>query len=222
MANAVLVEKITELKERLILESTIVESMIAKTIRGLLEGESGFLREVVNDNEKQVDSLELEIDEICTNALALYQPEAKELRTVLTGMKMNSDMERMADSVVNMAESAMVLIKRPQLKPLIDIPRMAEETRFMLNDAIKAFVDGDVTFAKGVIERDDIVDSYNEQIFRELITYMISDTTSIKRSMHLIRVANNLERIADLSTNIAGNTIYMIEGKVVRHEHNFQ
>ena len=130
---------------------------------------------------------------------------------------MNNDLERMGDEAVNISESALFLIDRPEVKPLIDIPRMAEEAKQMLRDSLKALVDEDTLLAKSVCERDDIVDGLRDQIFRELITLMASDSSVIERSIRLIRISQSLERIADLSTNICEDVIYMVEGKMIKH-----
>jgi len=130
---------------------------------------------------------------------------------------MNNDLERIADMAENISESALFLIERPMVKPLIDLPKMAEETMRMLKDSIDSFIKNDPKLAKSVCERDDVVDAYRDQILRELVTYMISDPTTIERALHLERISRNLERIADLATNIGEDVIYIVEGKVIKH-----
>jgi phosphate transport system protein len=134
-------------------------------------------------------------------------------------LKMNNDLERIGDHAVNISQSAIALLQGPLIKPLINIPRMAQEVVSMLNDGVKAFIDGDPILAKKVCERDNIVDGLRDQILRELITYMIADTSTIERALHLLRISKNLERIADLSTNLCEEVIYLVQGRVIKHHH---
>jgi phosphate transport system protein len=210
-------EDLDALKAKLIESAALVESMIAKSIAGLTQGNRGVLLEVLEQDEPKENELEIEIDEACIHLIACYQPQAKYLRTVLMVLQMNNDLERMGDEAVNISESALFLIERPQVKPLIDIPRMAEEAKQMLRDSLQALMNEDTKLAKNVCERDDIVDGLRDQILRELITYMASDPSLIERSIHLIRISRSLERIADLSTNICEDVIYMVEGTTIKH-----
>jgi len=212
-------KKIVELKKQLIEEAGLGESMVGKSTKGLISKEKKLLSEVINNDEPIMNQSEIKIDELCTSLIALYQPEAENLRTILMILKMNNDLERIGDLAVNIAHSALYLIERPLIKPLIDIPRMSDEAINMLKDAINSFVNGDVALARSVCERDVIVDEVREQILRELITYMVSDPNTIKRSLELIKITHSLERIGDLSTNISEDTIFMIEGKIIKH-HN--
>ena len=161
--------------------------------------------------------MEIEIDEYCTTLIAQFEPKAKDLRVILMGSKMCNDLERMGDHAVNIAESVQFIIERPLVKPLLDIPRMAEITIKMLKDSTDAFINEDVGLARNVCERDNTVDDLKDQILRELITFMTSDTTTIERSLHLLRISGNLERIADLSTNICEGIIFTTKGKVIKH-----
>ncbi|HVN95757.1 MAG TPA: phosphate signaling complex protein PhoU [Syntrophorhabdaceae bacterium] len=210
-------EKITELKKELIAFGTLAETMIAKSIRGLLKKEKATLREIIEEREPEANAFEIKIEELCVSVIAQYQPMAKELRTVLMIFKMASDIERIGDHAVNIAESALFLMDKQPVKPLIDIPRMADETTKSVDDAIMAFINEDALQAKNVCERDDIIDGLQVQIFRELTTFMTSDPTTIERALHLIRIASNLERIADLATNISEDVIFMVEGRVIKH-----
>ena len=210
-------EKLNELKKKLVEEAGLAEDMVKKSIEGLIEKRKKILEKVIKEYEPKMNKLEIELDELCTNLIALYQPEAGNLRTILMILKMNNDLERIGDLAVNISESALFLIERPLVKPLIDIPRMAEETIDMLKKAVDSFINKDAKLAKSVCERDAIVDNLREQILRELITYMSSDASTIERSIHLIRVSRCLERIADLSTNICEDVIFMVEGKVIKH-----
>ena len=209
--------KITELKKELVTFATLVETMIAKSIKGLLKKERTLLREVEEVHEPDANTYEIKIEELCTSLIAQYEPRAKDLRTVLMIFKMTSDIERMGDHAVHIANSGLFLITKPLVKPLIDIPRMADETIKSVDDAIQSFINEDAALARSVCERDDIIDGLQTQIFRELVTYMTSDPTTIARSLHLIRIANNLERIADLATNISEDVIFMVEGKIIKH-----
>jgi len=211
-------EKITNLKREIIEYGTLVEDMIDKSIKGLLKKEKESLIEVIESDEPKANDLEIKLDAMCTTMIAQYQPKAKSLRTILMILKINNDLERMGDLAVNITESSLFLIESPQVKPLMDIPRMAEETIKMLKDSIDSFVMGDAKLARSVCERDNIVDNLRDQILRELITYMSADPSTIERSLHLIRISNNLERIADLSTNIGEDVIFMVKGKVIKHQ----
>jgi len=209
--------RIKELKKELVEYATLVEDMIAKSMKGLLDRDETPLLEVINELEPATNDFEIKLDELCTGAIAQYQPKARDLRTVLMVFKMNSDLERMGDHVANIADSGLFLLSHAPVKPLIDIPRMAEETVKSLNDSITAFLDGDAALAEAVCERDYIIDALQTQIFRELVTFMTADPATIERALYLIRVANNLERIADLATNICEDVIFMVEGRVIKH-----
>ena len=207
----------TELKKELVNFATLAETMIAKSIKGLLKKERTILKEVEDLHEPDANAYEIKLEELCTSLIAQFEPRAKDLRTVLMIFKMTSDIERMGDHAVHIADSGLFLITKPLVKPLIDIPRMADETVKSVDDAIQSFINEDAELARSVCERDDIIDGLQTQIFRELVTYMTSDPTTIARSLHLIRVANNLERIADLATNISEDVIFMVEGKIIKH-----
>lgn len=210
-------EKLNKLKEKIIEQGNLVESMIEKSIRGLINKDKALLLEVIQIDEPRTNEAEIEIDEMCINLIARFQPMAQDLRTIIMILKMNNDLERIADMAENISESALFLIERPMVKPLIDLPKMAEETMRMLKDSIDSFIKNDPKLAKSVCERDDVVDAYRDQILRELVTYMISDPTTIERALHLERISRNLERIADLATNIGEDVIYIVEGKVIKH-----
>ncbi len=210
-------EKLLKLKERFIAEASLVEKMLKKAMNGLIKKDKNLLDEVMNTDENTVNELELEIDEKCLDLFALFQPEAIDLRTVLMILKMNNDLERMGDLAVNIAQSAVFLIERPEVKKLIDLPKMSDKTIEMLKDSINSFINLDVDLAKDVCGRDDEVDSLANKILRDLLDYMSADKNTIERSLHLLRIAKNLERIADLSTNIAEDVIFMKEGKVIKH-----
>ncbi len=210
-------EKLNELKKKLIEEAGLAEDMVKKSIEGLIEKRKEVLEKVIEEYEPKMNELEIELDELCTNLIALYQPEAGNLRTILMVLKMNNDLERIGDLAVNISESALFLIERPLVKPLIDIPRMAEVAIEMLKSGVDSFINKDTELAKSVCEKDIIVDNLGDQILRELITYMSSDASTIERSLHLLRISRSLERIADLSTNICEDVIFMVKGKVIKH-----
>lgn len=212
-----LAEKINDLKRDLVEFVTLVEHMIGKSIRGLLEKKRELLLGVIKEDEPKANALEIEIDELCTTLIAQFEPKAKDLRIILMGGKMCNDLERMGDHAVNIAESSLLIIERPPVKPLIDIPRMAEIVIRMVKDSTNAFINEDTQLAQNVCERDSMVDDLKDQIMRELITYMTSEPATIERSLHLLRIAGNLERVADLSTNICEDIIFMAKGKVIKH-----
>lgn len=213
-------EKIIELKKELIEYASLIEEMISKSIKGLLEKNKDILDEVINIDEFNANSKEIEIDEMCTNMIAQFDPMAKNLRTILMIYKMNNDMERLGDHAVNIAQSSLFLIERPFVKKLMDVPRMTHEVISMLKDSINSFINEDACLAKKVCERDSVVDDLKNQIIRELITYMISDPKTIERSLHLMRITGNLERISDLSTNIGEEVIFMVQGRIIKHHQN--
>jgi phosphate transport system protein len=210
-------EKMIALRKELIESATHVEGMIDKCITGLMRKDSTLLTEVIEKDEPKANDSEISIEELCTTMIAQYEPRAKDLRTILMVMKMNNDLERVGDHAVNIAECSLFLIERPSLKPLLDIPRMAEESVGMLKDSIEAFIKEDALLAAMVCERDNIVDNLGQQILRELITFMGADPTTIERSMRLLNISRNLERIGDLSTNISEDVIFMVEGRVIKH-----
>lgn len=209
-------EELDLLKQKLVFMASLTESMIFKAIKSLTERKD-FLIGEVNKDEEKVNLLQIEIDELCLNLLALRQPMATDLRFITSAMKINSELERIGDLAVNITQRAAVLIKQPQLKPYIDIPRMADLAQKMVKDSLDSFVRQDVEMARSVLTRDDEIDLLKDQIFRELLTFMISDASSIPRALELILVSRHLERIGDHATNIAEDVIYMVLGKDIRH-----
>ena len=212
-------ERITSLKREIVEYAGLVEGMVNKAVAGLLEKHREVLTEVIERDEPKANTLEIEMDDLCTALIAQYEPKARDLRTILMVLKMSNDFERIGDHAVNIAESGLYLMDRPPVKPYTDIPRMAEVTAKMLRDSITAFINEDAGLAKSVCERDSIVDDLRIQILRELIAYMASDPATIERALHLIRVSGNLERIADLATNACEDVIFMVEGRVIKHHH---
>jgi len=209
-------EELNRLNERLLHMARQVEESIALSVKGLKDRQEEPAREVLR-REQNINLLEIEIDELCMKLLALRQPVASDLRFITSAMKIAGELERMGDLAVNIAEVSLELLKFPLLKPLIDIPRMASIAQSMVKDSLAAYVNRDEKLARAVCERDDEVDSLNDQIFRELLTYMISDPTTINRAVGLILVGRHLERIADHATNIGEDVIYIVVGKTIKH-----
>lgn len=210
-------QKIIELKEKLFAQAGLVEEMVAKSVRSLVEREESLAKDVIEKDEPKANDLEIEIEEYTVNVMALYQPEASNLRTVIMIIKINNDLERIGDHAVNIAERALYLIPRPKVKPLIDIPRMAALSIEMLKKSLDSFTRNDSDLAVRVCKMDSEVDALLDQITRELLTYVMSDSSTIDRALELILISRNLERIADLATNIAEDVIFMVKGKVIKH-----
>ena len=210
-------EQLSHLKETVLRMGGLVEQMTHRVVQALVERKPGMLADV-RAMEAQVNQLHIDVDEICLELIALRQPAAKDLRFITAAMKINTDMERIGDQAINITESAESLLAVPPLKPLIDIPRMAEIAKGMLKDALDAFVNGDDALALATIKRDDDVDQLKDQVFRELLTYMMADPATIPRAMDLILVSRHLERIADHATNICEDVVFMVQGKDVRHQ----
>jgi phosphate transport system protein len=209
-------EELKLLKEKLLDMASRAEEQIGLAVRGLKDRKQEMACEVLA-KEEAINRLDIEIDDMALRLLALRQPLATDLRFITSAMKIGSDLERIGDLAVNIAERTLELLKFPQLKPLIDIPRMAEMSQEMVRDALNAFVNGDADLAKNVCQRDDQVDQLNNQIFRELLTFMMADATTIPRAVDLILVGRHLERIADHATNIGEDVIYMVRGKTIKH-----
>jgi phosphate transport system protein len=209
-------EELKDLKEKLLEMASRAEEQIGRAVRSLKDRKEDLACQVL-DYEEAINRLDIEIDEAAMRILALRQPMAADLRFITSAMKIGSDLERIGDLAVNIAERTLEILKSPQLKPLIDIPRMAEMVQNMVRDAINAFVNGDADLAKNVCERDDEVDHLNNQVFRELLTYMLEDASTIHRAVDLILVGRHLERIADHATNIGEDVIYMVKGKTIKH-----
>jgi phosphate transport system protein len=209
-------EELATLKAKLLEMAALAEEQIALAIRGLKDRDEKLACQVLG-REEAVNLLDIEIDEMCLRLLALRQPMAADLRFITSAMKIGSDVERIGDLAVNIAERTIDLLKSPQLKPLIDIPRMAEMAREMVRDALNAFVNADDKLARDVCERDDEMDQLNNQVFRELLTYMMQDPGTISRAVDLVLVGRHLERIADHATNIGEDVIYMVRGKTIKH-----
>jgi phosphate transport system protein len=210
-------EQLAALREAVLRMGGLVEQMTHRAIQALVERNAAILDEV-RAMEQDVNQLHVEIDEMCLELIALQQPAAIDLRFITAAMRINSDMERIGDQAINIVERAESLLGVPPVKPLIDIPRMAEIAKEMLKDALDSFVNSDPELAMTAIRKDDQVDHLKDQVFRELLTYMMSDPSTITRAMDLILVSRHLERIADHATNICEYVIFMVKGKDVRHQ----
>lgn len=209
--------KIDELKQRLLDYAFLVESMIEKSLQGLTHRDEELLRQIIAVDEVKANRNDNEIDEICTQLIAQYEPVAGDLRMVLMILKMNKDLERMADHVVNISESNAFLIKLSGYQPSEDILIMTKTAASMLKDSITAFINLDSVLAQDVCKRDNVVDDIADKILRDLIVVMQGKKNEIKKSLHIMRVSHNLERIADLSTNLCEEVIYIVEGKDIKH-----
>ena len=209
-------QDLQQLKERLLTMGSLAETMIHMAIKSLVDRKTDLIQDVYR-HEREVNALQIEVDDRCLKMIALHQPAATDLRFITAAMKINADLERIADQAVNISQTTEYLLQEPQLKPLIDVPRMAEISKKMLKDALDSFVERDENLARSVLVRDDQVDELKEQLFRELLTYMISDPSTIKRGIDLILISRNLERIADHATNIAEDVIFVVAGKDIRH-----
>ena len=212
-------QRLDDLKQQLLKLGGAVEESIEQAIHSLVERDDDLIRAVI-EGGKKIDEWEILIEEECLKLLATQQPVASDLRLIATIIKINIDLERINDQAVNIAQCAQVLNQMPRLKPLIDIPRMAELAQSMLKDGLDAFVKRDVALAREVAKRDEQLDLLRDQIFRELLTYMhlISQPDTVERAIYLVLVSRHLERIGDNTSNIAENVTYMVEGRIVRHQ----
>jgi phosphate transport system protein len=208
--------ELTELRQKLLTLGGLVEQAIARSVRSLVERETSIAEAVIAD-DRRVNRLEVDIDDLALRLLALRQPAASDLRFITLALKVVTDLERIGDLAVNVAERAIALNAEPPLKPFIDVPRMAEIAQAMLKDALDAFVAGDASIARQVLSRDSEVDELYHQIFRELLSFMIQDPKTTTRAMAVLFVAKHLERIADHATNVAEMVIFFVEGRDVRH-----
>lgn len=210
-------EELADLKKKLLHMGSLVQEMIHLAVKGLVEQDESMAKTVFG-MENEVNGLHIEIDNVALRLIALHQPMAADLRLLATVVKINSEIERIADLAVNMCESTHFILAKPLVKPLIDLPKMAEIAQGMVSESLKSFTGGDVVLAQRVLEEDDKVDDLKDQIFRELLTYMISDPSTIDRAISLILISRNIERIGDHATNIAEDVIYMVQGRDVRHK----
>ena len=208
--------ELSELKERLLWMGSLAERAVHQAIHSVLDAQEPLAQAVLRE-EPAINELQIEIDDRVVQLLALHQLMAADLRFVLAVARINNDLERIGDQAVNMAQSALHILRNPRVKPYVDLPRMSELAEGMVRDSLNAVVRGDIEIARAVLVRDDQVDNLRDQIFRELLSYMMGDSSVIFQAFELILVAKNLERVADHATNIAEDVIYMVEGHDVRH-----
>jgi phosphate transport system protein len=209
-------EELQRLKDKILKMGSMVEDAIKNSIQALVERDNTLAINVI-DNDRVVNTLDVEIDEEAIRLIALRQPKASDLRFITMAMKITTDLERMGDLAVNIAERALELNDEPILKPYIDIPKMRSIAQRMTQDALDAFVRKDKRLARDVIIRDDEVDDLKHVVLRELALFMVQDPTTVTRAMKISFVAQYLERIADHATNIAEMVIYLVDGKIIRH-----
>jgi phosphate transport system protein len=209
-------EELEALKQTLLAMGGLVEDQIRHAMQALVDRDDALASEVI-ERDRQVNAYDVEVDAQCVELLALHQPAAGDLRFITTAMKIVTDLERIGDQAVNIAQRVIELNAEPQLKPYIDLPRMAERAQAMVKESLDAFVARDTELARRVRAEDDEVDALKEQIFRELLTFMMEDPRSIPRAIRLILISRCMERVADHATNIAEMVIYLVEGKMVRH-----
>jgi len=209
-------QQLRELKDKLLLMSHQAELMISYSIRSLVDRRPTLAEEVIRRDD-DLDKLEIAIDNLCYEVLALEQPVARDLRFIATALKIVRDLERIGDIAVNIAERSLELIQEPELKRLVDLPIMADAAQKILKESLDAFVNSDADLAEKVILNDNVVDDLYEQIFRELLTYMLEDPRSISRAIKLIFIAKHLERVGDHSANIAEMVVFLVKGQDIRH-----
>ncbi len=208
--------ELTSIKENLLKMAGLVEQSIDKAIRATRDRDAEMAAEVIAE-DKAINLHEVELENSIFALLARYQPVASDLRFIMACIKINNDLERMGDHAVNIAQKAQILAGMPRLKPLIDIPMMAGIVQEMVKNSLDSFVNLDGASARAVCEKDDDVDAMEDQITRELLTYMMEDHRTVSRALHLTMIAKNLERIADLSTNIGEEVIFIVEARSIKH-----
>jgi len=209
-------EELKKLREEILYMGGLVEDQIQKSVKSLVDRDSD-LATVIIERDHEVNRLDVEIDELCIKLLALHQPAGRDLRFITTGLKITTDLERIGDMAVNICERALELNQEAQLKPYIDVPRMARISQRMIRESLDAFVREDTELALKVCKDDDEVDQLNAQIFRETLTFMLENAQTISRATKISSVSKYLERIADHATNIAEMVIFMVKGKSIRH-----
>ena len=209
-------EQLQALLQRVVLMGSIAESMIDKAVAGLVTRNEAPHAEVFA-KEAEVNRLQVEVDDRAIRLTALQQPVARDVRFLFMASRIAGELERVADQAVNICQNARYVLEAPPLRPLVDVPIMADVARKMLSDSLTAMTNRDVALANRVLEDEKQVDAFKDQIFRTLLTYMMADPATIQRALSLILIARNLERIGDHATNIAEEVIYWIQGRDVRH-----
>jgi len=209
-------QQLQELLQKIVLMASMVESMIAAAVRCLVERNESYAKEVY-EKEREVDRLQMDVDDMAVKLTALQQPMAADVRFLFMASRIASELERIGDQAINIVQNAKHILGQPPLKPLVDLPIMAEFAQKMVRDSLTALVERDVDLAEQVLEVEQKVDAFRDQVFRELLTYMMADPGTIQRALPLILISRNLERVGDHATNIAEEVIYLVQGKDVRH-----
>ena len=210
-------DELDQLKDRLLAMGGLAEERVRLAVKGLVDRDHDLIDQVLIGGDEPVNKLHIEIDNRCFKLLALHQPMAVDLRAIVAAVKINTDLERVGDLAINIAEAVRRYMRHPPVKELIDIPRMADIAQRMLRNALDAFVRRDIELAHGVLNEDDTLDALKTQVFRELLTYMLQDPHTIEPSLDLILVSRHLERIGDHATNVAEDVIFMVSARDVRH-----
>ena len=205
-----------QLKERLLVMAGLAERAVHQSVQAVFEKNENLANRVLEE-EPAINEMQIEIDDRVMQLVALQAPMAVDLRFVLCASRINNDLERIGDQAVNIAQSALRILRHPQVKPYVDLPRMSELAEGMVRESLNALVHGDADLAKSVLIRDDEVDHLRDQIFRELLTYMMENSAVVFPAFELVLITKNLERIGDHATNIAEDVIYMVAGRDVRH-----
>ena len=205
-----------QLRERLLQMGGLAEERVRDAVEALVRRDDGLIARVLTGDEP-LNALHIDIDDRCFRLLALHQPMASDLRTIVAAVKINTDLERVGDLAVNIAEAAKRYVQHPPVKQLVDIPRMGKIAQAMLRDALDAYVRRDRALAQSVLDSDDQLDALKSQVFRELLTYMLHDPSTIEPALDLVLVSRHLERIGDHATNVAEDVIFMVSAEDVRH-----
>lgn len=209
-------EQLQGLKLHLMKMSALAETMIGDAVKALVQRDASVIP-VIYEREAQVNRMQIEIDEVCLTLIALHQPAAGDLRFIMGAAKTNAELERLADQAVNICNKAERLLQEPPLKPFVIIPEMARIAREMLRDSLHAFVNRDVAKAREVLVRDDELDRMKAEVTVDLAAFMVKDSSTVARALDLVLISRNLERIGDHATNIAENTVFVVEGRDIRH-----
>ena len=209
-------DELDSLKERLLAMGGLAEERVRESVRGLMDRDGAALDAVLG-GDQPINNLHIELDDRCFKLLALHQPMAADLRVIVAAVKINTDLERVGDLAINIAEAGKRYLRHAPVKPLIDIPRMGELAQSMLRDALDAFERRDIALAEAVLAADDTLDALKTQIFRELLTYMLQNPSTIEPALDLILISRHLERIGDHATNVAEDVIFILSAKDVRH-----
>jgi phosphate transport system protein len=212
-------EELEQLKARLLEMGGLAEDRVRSAVKALVDRDASLVDAVLT-GDHPINQLHIEIDGRCFRMLALHQPMAVDLRAIMSAVKINTDLERVGDLAINIAEAVLRYLRHAPVKELLDIPRMADIAQTMLRDALDAYVQRDMTLAQAVLDQDDTLDGLKTQVFRDLLTYMLEDAQTIEPALDLILISRHLERIGDHATNVAEDVIFMVSARDVRHHAN--